>query len=78
MLDPGLQSHLVDHAMEDMQRSVVRGGCEEGVAGVVGNAPQRLLMVAQRPIGLGRQVQVEPRQLLVLHGSRPKSDASRL
>ena len=76
MLDSGWRSHLVNHAMEDMQRSVVRGGCEEGVAGVVGDAPQRLLMVAQRAVGLGGQVQVEPCQLLVLHGGRPTSDTS--
>ena len=60
---------LVDHAVEHVRGAVVRGGRKERIARMEGNAAQRVGVVAQRPVGLRRQVQVEPGQLAVLRGA---------
>ena len=64
--------------MEDVHSAVIGGGGEEGVAAVEGHPPQRLLVVAQGPVGLGGQVQVKPCQAIVLQIDHQSSHAQHL
>ena len=50
----------VDHAVEDVGGAIVGGRGKEGVGTVEGGAAHRELVVAQRAVGLGGQVQVVP------------------
>jgi len=55
-----LEQVVVDHAVEDVDHSIVGCRSEQRVSLVVGHVVDRLLVVAKRAVGLHREVQVEP------------------
>ena len=57
-----LQSLLVDSGVEDVNGSIVGAGAHQRILRMELDLPNRLLVVAQRLVGSGSQVQVEPRE----------------
>ena len=53
--------------MKDVDSGIIRGGRKERVAFMVGHSLQGMLVVPQGPVRFNRQVQVIPRQAIVLH-----------
>lgn len=60
------RSHLIHHAMEDVDTCIIRGRGKQRVLLVEGHRSQSVRMVAQRSVRLGGQIQIIPGKSLVL------------
>jgi len=67
------RAHLVDHAVEDVDGSIVGGRRKQGVAPVECHTSQCLLVISQSPVRFGGQVQIKPGQPVVLQNTRAES-----
>lgn len=64
-----LQQIVVDHAVENLDIAIVRTRGKQRVALVVCHRADGLSVVSQSLVGLGRQIQIEPAQTLIIRSN---------